>query len=91
MAGLLHLLFGIVVVSAALIGAVKAINQNTFGHLPMIVFGLLLLVVLVYRMNKGWQIWSVSWIVYMFILAISLLNLAVNAIPSSITSDNAWI
>jgi hypothetical protein len=55
MAGLPHLLFGIVIVGAALIGAVKTINQEAFGYIQMIVFGLLLLGVLVYSNKRSWK------------------------------------
>jgi hypothetical protein len=89
MAGLPHFLIGIFIVGSTLIGALKGINLIVFGYLLMIIFGLLLIGVLLYSINKGWKHWSTSWIVYMFIFAISLLDLAVNALLSSITSGNS--
>jgi len=91
MAGLPHLLIGIFIVGSSLIGAVTGSNQNAFSYFPMIVFCLLLLGVLIYSINKSWRRWSTSWIVYMFILAISLLSITVNALRPSIRGRNDWL
>jgi hypothetical protein len=91
MAGLPHLVIGIFIVCSALIGAVMGTNQNAFGHLQMIVYSLLLLGVLVFCIYKGWKHWSASWMVYMFIFAISLLSTGMNALRASIKGRTDWL
>jgi predicted membrane channel-forming protein YqfA (hemolysin III family) len=91
MAGLPHLLICIFIVGSALIGTVKGINQNAFGYLQIIVFLLLLFGVLFYSVYKGWRRWSTSWLVYMFIFAISLLSIAENALRPLIKGRNDWL
>jgi hypothetical protein len=91
MAGLPHLLMGIIIVSFTIIGAMEGINQEVFGDLLVILVSLLLLGVLIYSIYRGWKRWSASWITYMFIFAVSLLSLAVNALAPSNTGNNEWL
>jgi hypothetical protein len=91
MAGLPHLLMGIIVVSSEIIYWIKAINQNVFSYILLVCFSLLLLGVLIFNIAKGWKSWSASWIVYMYVLAILLLSLAVNTLLHSILKNNNWV
>jgi hypothetical protein len=90
MAGLPHLLMGIIIVSSEIIFDPKVINQNVL-YLLMICFSLSLIGVLIYSISRGWKSWSASWIVYMFVVTILLLSMAANAIPHTIIADNAWV
>jgi hypothetical protein len=91
MAGLPHLLMGIIIVSSEIIYGIKGINQNVYSYILLVCFSLLLLGVLIFNIAKGWKSWSASWIVYMYVLAISLVSLAVNALPHSIIKNNNWV
>ena len=71
MAGLPHLLMGIIIVGEGIIYELKVINQNVFNYFVIICFSLLLLGVLIFNISKGWKSWSASWIVYMFVVALS--------------------
>jgi len=91
MAGLPHLLMGIIIVGEGIIYELKVIDQNVFNYLVIISFSLSLLGVLIFNISKGWKSWSASWIVYMFVVAISLLSLVANALPHTIIGNNAWV
>lgn len=91
MAGLPHLLMGIIIISYEIIYQIKVINQNVFSNFLLVCFSLLLLGVLIFNITKGWKSWSASWIVYMYVLAISLLSLVANALPHSILKNNNWV
>ncbi len=91
LAGLPNLIMGILVVSSTLAGEIKGINQTTFNNLQWVVYALLLLGVLLFSIFKGWQIWSASWLFYMFFIAIALLSLALNALAESTPQGNSWV
>jgi hypothetical protein len=91
MAGLPHLLMGIIIVSSEIVFIIKGINQNVFSYLLIICFSLLVIGVLIFNISKGWKSWSASWIIYMFVLAISLLSLVANALPHSIIKNSNWV
>jgi hypothetical protein len=91
MAGLPHLLMGIIIVGVEIIYGIKGINQNVFRYLLMICFSLSLLGVLIFSIFRGWKSWSASWIVYMFVVTIALLGMAASALPHSIVANNAWV
>ena len=88
MAGLPHLLFGIIIVSSEIIAGVLGNNQNAFEYLLGIGFVLLLLGVLIFSIYKGWRSWTASWIVNIFVLAVSLLSVGLNELRSSIIRNN---
>lgn len=90
MAGLPHLLMGIIIVSSEIIFDPKVINQNVL-YLLIICFSLSLIGVLIFSISRGWKSWSASWIVYMFIVTILLLSMAANALPHTIIANNAWV
>jgi len=88
LAGLPNLLVGILMVSSTLIGLIEGIDQVLFGYLLLGVIAVLLLGGLGYGFTRGWRRWTASWLVYLFILAISLLSVAVNALPSRLTGGD---
>jgi len=90
MAGLPHLLMGILILSFEIIYGIQVINQNVL-YLLLICFSLSLIGVLIYSISRGWKSWSASWIIYMFIMAMLLLSQVANAIPHTIIRDNAWV
>jgi hypothetical protein len=87
MAGLPHLLFGIIIVSSEIITGVLGNNQNAFEYLG-IGFVLQLLGLLIFSIYKSWRSWTASWIVYIFVIAVSLLSVAWNELRSSIIGNN---
>ena len=91
MAGLPHLLIGIIIIGTEIAYEIKEMNQNVFSLILVTVFSLLLIGVLIYNMSKGWKSWAASWIVYMFVIAISLLSVMANALPHSIVENNSWV
>ena len=88
MAGLPHLLMGIIIV---VIDGIQGINQNVFSYLLIICFSLSLLGVLIFSISRGWKSWSASWIIYMFVVTITLLSVVANDLPHSIIGNNAWV
>ncbi|MGE5223686.1 MAG: hypothetical protein ACM3PY_14710, partial [Omnitrophica WOR_2 bacterium] len=90
LAGLPHLMIGILIVGSALLAGADGIGRRVLVFLLLAVFALLLLGVLFFNIFKGWQRWSVSWMVYLIVIAIALLNAGVNALIPSATSNNTW-
>lgn len=88
LAGLPNLMVGMLMVSSTLIGLVEGIDQNLWGYLMFGVIAVLLLGVLWFGFTRGWRSWSASWLVYLFIFAMVLLSMAVNALPSRITGGD---
>ena len=87
LAGLPNLLIGVLI----LIGQIPSIDQNTGGNLQIAVMCLVLLGVLVYCLRSGWQRWSASWLVYMFMFVVILLSLAANRFASTLTGSDSWV
>jgi hypothetical protein len=90
-AGLPHLLIGISIVGSAIIGATAGIYQNVFSYLSLIFFLILLFGVVIYGFSKGWNRWSTSWMIYLFIFAISALSVGLNALSPSIRGRADWL
>ena len=91
MAGLPHLLIGIIIVGENIIYGIKGINQNAFNYLVITCLSISLLGVLIYSISRGWKSWSASWIVYMFVVTIILLSRVASALPHTIVANNAWV
>jgi hypothetical protein len=91
LAGLPNLLMGILIVSSTLISEIKGIDGNTLGNVQSAAMGVVLLGVLVFSIARGWQRWSASWLVYMFLFAVVLLGLATNRLASGLTGSDEWV
>jgi hypothetical protein len=91
MAGLPHLLIGVIIVSTEVVYQLSRMTQNVFSIFFVAIFSLFLIGVVIYNRSKGWKSWAASWIVYMFIMAILILSQVANAIPHSIIKNNAWV
>jgi hypothetical protein len=91
MAGLPHLLMGIIIIGTEIIYGIKGVNQNIFNYLLIIVFSLLFVGVLIFNISKGWKNWAASWIVYMFGVTIALLGVVASDLPHTIIKNNAWV
>jgi hypothetical protein len=91
MAGLPHLLMGIIIVGVNVIYGIKGINQNVFNYLVITCLSLSFLGVLIFSIFRGWKSWTASWIIYMFIVTIILLSRVASALPHTIVANNAWV
>ena len=91
LAGLPHLLIGIIIMSSELIYELKGIDYNLLNTLLALAILILFLGVLIFNISKGWKSWWGSWLSYSVFLAIILLSLAGNAIPPSIIKNNNWV
>ena len=91
MAGLPHLLIGIIIVISEVINGVIGVNMNMSGYIFGISITLLLLGVLIFSIYKGWKRWIATWIIYMFIFTIMLLSVAANALSPLIQENNSWV
>ena len=81
LAGLPHLLIGIIIMSSELIYGLKGIDYNLLNTLLVIAISLVFFGVLIFNISKGWKSWWASWLGYTVFLAIILLSWAGNAIP----------
>ena len=91
LAGLPHLLIGIIILSSELIYGLKGINYNLLNTLLVIAISILFIGVLLFNISKGWKSWWASWLGYTVFLVIILLSLAGNAIPHFIIKNNNWV
>ncbi len=91
LAGLPHLIFGIILVVTELISGVTGVNSNLLGNLFLTGFCLLLLGVFIFSLFRGWKIWTASWIVYMFWVGFALLSIAWNELFSTVTINHNWL
>jgi hypothetical protein len=91
MAGLPHLLIGIVIIGFDMILGIQGENQDLFRYFLITVFALLFLGVLIFNISKGWKNWAASWIAYMFLIGIILLGVLANALPQSVIKNDQWI
>ncbi|MFZ2097649.1 MAG: hypothetical protein WAV05_13535 [Anaerolineales bacterium] len=91
LAGLPHLLIGFSVIAFEFINVGKGATQTGFRDLLIIALSLVMLAALFYGIFRGWKPWSASWIIYIFLLTISLLIQAANQLTSVITGNNQWV
>jgi hypothetical protein len=89
LAGIPHLLMGIIVVSSEIIYNLNRTQTATI--ILLIVFIALVIEVLIYNLLKGWKSWSGSWITYIGLLVIVLLTQAVNVLSESLTGNINWV
>lgn len=88
LAGLPNLVIGMLMVSSTLLEQIQGLDQALWGYLQLGAVSVLLLGVLWFGITKGWQRWSASWLVYLFMFAVIWLSMAVNALPARITGGD---
>jgi hypothetical protein len=91
LAGLPHLLIGIIILSSDLIYGLKWIDYNLLNTFLVIAISSLFFGVLIFNLAKGWKSWWGSWLGYSVFLAIILLSWAGNAIPTTLIKNNNWV
>jgi hypothetical protein len=74
MGGLPHLVLGLIIVASSLLAERLAFDVNLLNLLLVGAFFLLALGVLAYNIRKGWRRWSVTWLIYLLMMALILMS-----------------
>jgi hypothetical protein len=90
LAGLPHLLMGVILVSWELVSPKLGIDQDVLNISQLIIFPLLLVGSLVLFIVNRRKRWSASWIFYVFLLAVAVVSVALNELSPQIIVNNAW-
>jgi hypothetical protein len=88
MAGLPHLLMAIMIVGSEILFKILDGSQQVIGLIFVAGVSILVVGMIVYSLMHGWKIWSATWLVYIFGIAITLVSLLANAIPDTLIKNN---